>query len=159
MVFKMNQLEEDVIIAKLYEASQAGVQIDLIVRGICCLRPGIRGISDNIRVRSIIGRFLEHARIFYFKNAPPDQRIYAGSADIMRRNLYNRVEVVFPIIDPRLQRRVLRLLATDLSANVRTWELQPNGDYILVDCNDENARVDAQQIYLQNSFGLDIELQ
>jgi polyphosphate kinase len=159
MVFKMNQLEEDVIIAKLYEASQAGVQIDLIVRGICCLRPGIQGISDNIRVRSIIGRFLEHARIFYFKNAPPDQRIYAGSADIMRRNLYNRVEVVFPIIDPRLQRRVLRLLATDLSANVRTWELQPNGDYTLVDCNDENARVDAQQIYLQNSFGLDIELQ
>jgi polyphosphate kinase len=159
IVFKMNQLEEDVIIAKLYEASQAGVQIDLIVRGICCLRPGIQGISDNIRVRSIIGRFLEHARIFYFKNAPPDQRIYAGSADIMRRNLYNRVEVVFPIIDPRLQRRVLRLLATDLSSNVRTWELQPNGDYTLVDCDDENALVDAQQIYLQSSFGRDIELQ
>ncbi|MBE0688849.1 MAG: polyphosphate kinase 1, partial [Anaerolineae bacterium] len=99
LVFKMNQLEEDKTIRKLYQASRAGVQIDLIVRGLCCLRPGLPGMSENIRVRSIIGRYLEHSRIFYFQNAPVEQRVYMGSADLMRRNLYNRVEVVFPVLD------------------------------------------------------------
>src|SRR5262245_27199109 len=90
MVLKINQLEDDAMVQKLYEASQAGVQVDLIIRGFSCLRPGIPGYSENIRIRGHVGRFLEHSRIFYFQNAPVDQRIYLGSADLMRRNLYNR---------------------------------------------------------------------
>src|SRR5690606_14875857 len=111
MILKMNQLEEDGMIQRLYRASQAGVQIDLIVRGLSCLRPGVPGVSDNIRVISHIGRYLEHSRIFYFQNAPDDQRIYMGSADLMRRNLLNRVEVVFPVLDTLLQKRIMRMLA------------------------------------------------
>ncbi|NJL57939.1 polyphosphate kinase 1, partial [bacterium] len=123
LIFKMNQLEEDHITRKLYEASQAGVKIDLIIRGLCCLRPGIPGVSENIRVISILGRFLEHGRIYYFHNAPEGQRLYCGSADMMRRNLLNRVETVFPILDPRLHQRVLRVLATDLRSNNTAWEM------------------------------------
>jgi polyphosphate kinase len=158
LVFKMNQLEEDVMIHKLYQASQAGVQVDLIVRGLCCLRPGVKGISENIRVRSILGRYLEHPRIYYFHNASPDQRIYCGSADLMRRNLYNRVEVVFPIIDPRLQRRIIRILATDLSANVRVWELQPDETYCYIQPAPDEPSIDNQYIFMQDSAGLDIDL-
>jgi polyphosphate kinase len=155
LIFKMNQLEEDVMIAKLYEASQAGVQVDLLVRGICCLRPGIPGLSDRIRVISILGRFLEHSRIFYFHNAPPDQRIYLGSADLMRRNLYNRVEVVFPVLDPALQHGVLRILATSLRDNVRAWELGSDDIYRRVVRREEEAPVDSQAAFMIDSFGLD----
>jgi polyphosphate kinase len=158
MVLKMNQLEEDVIIQRLYEASRAGVKIDLIVRGFCCLRPGLPGISENIRVRSILGRFLEHPRIYYFKNAPPDQQFYAGSADLMRRNLHNRVETVFPVLDPRLQARLLRMLATDLRANVRTWELQPDGAYRQLEPAPGEPVIDSQQIFIQDSSGLHVDL-
>ncbi|MDX1995617.1 MAG: polyphosphate kinase 1 [bacterium] len=156
LIFKMNQLEEDVLIEKMYEASNAGVQIDLIIRGLCCLRPGIPGVSENIRVRSIIGRFLEHTRIYYFQNAPENQRLYAGSADLMRRNLYNRVETVFPILDPRLQRRVMRILATDLRSNHTTWALKPDGTYARIERGEDEPLIDSQMAYMQDSAGLDL---
>jgi polyphosphate kinase len=154
LIFKMNQLEEDVMIAKLYQASQAGVQVDLLVRGICCLRPGIPGLSENIRVSSIVGRFLEHSRIFYFQNAPADRRVYLGSADIMRRNLYNRVEVVFPVMDEWLQRKVLRVLATQLKDTRNAWELLPNDTYCRV-AEPGDPSIDSQSIFMHDSFGLD----
>lgn len=155
LIFKMNQLEEDMIIRKLYEASQAGVQIDLIVRGICCLRPGIPGVSENIRVRSIVGRFLEHSRIFYFHNAPADKRVYLGSADMMRRNLYNRVEVVFPILDERIQRQVLQVLASNLADNQDSWVLGPDGEYQRLEAASEAERLRSQTVFMQDSFGID----
>ena len=154
LVFKMNQLEEDVMIQKLYEASQAGVQIDLIVRGFSCLVPGVPGVSENIRLRSILGRFLEHPRIFYFHNAPDDQRLYAGSADLMRRNLYNRVEVVFPIMNKALQKRVVRVLATDLQANAHVWQLGPDKTYTRVAAEAGESVFDSQEFFIKDSFGL-----
>ncbi|MFW5696536.1 MAG: polyphosphate kinase 1 [Phototrophicaceae bacterium] len=158
LVFKMNQLEEELIIQKLYEASRAGVRINLIVRGLCCLRAGVPGFSDNIRVVSILGRFLEHPRIYYFQNAPEDQQLYAGSADLMRRNLYNRVETVYPILDPRLRQRVLRILATDLCNNALAWEMQPDGTYARITRSPEDDIIDSQYIFMQDSSGLDIDL-
>jgi len=158
LIFKMNQLEEDVIIMKLYEASQAGVKINLIVRGMCCLRPGVAGLSENIKVRSILGRYLEHTRIYYFHNAPPDQRMYAGSADMMRRNLYNRVETVFPIMDSRLQRKTLRILATDLRANVLTWELREDKEYYPIIPKKHALLIETQLIFMQEPAGLDVEV-
>ncbi|MFW5692139.1 MAG: polyphosphate kinase 1 [Chloroflexota bacterium] len=158
LVFKMNQLEEDVMIQKLYQASNAGVRIDLIVRGLCCLKAGMPGMSEHIRVRSILGRFLEHPRIYYFKNAPEDQQLYAGSADLMRRNLYNRVETVYPILDPRLRRKALRILATDLRCNTLAWEMQPDGSYARVQPGPDEPLIDSQYIFMQDSAGLDIPL-
>lgn len=155
LIFKMNQLEEDVMIQKLYEASQAGVQVDLIIRGLCCLRPGIPGVSENIRVKSIVARFLEHSRIYYFQNAPEHQQIYMGSADLMRRNLLNRVEVIFPILDPRIRWRALRLLQTNLLDVRNSWELISDEQYIrLWDGQDMNA-FNAQAAFMNNSFGID----
>lgn len=156
LIFKMNQLEEDTIIQKLYQASQAGVQIDLIIRGLCCLLPGVPGMSENIRVRSNIGRFLEHARIYYFQNAPEPACLYMGSADLMRRNLYNRVETVFPITDTRLQRRVLRVLANDLRSNVNAWELRSDGQYHRITPQDDETPFNSQEAFMKDSFGLDI---
>jgi polyphosphate kinase len=158
LVFKMNQLEEDLIIRKLYQASQAGVQIDLIVRGICCLRPGIPGLSDNIQVRSILGRYLEHARIYYFHNAPVNRRIYAGSADLMRRNLFNRVETIFPVLDHRLQRKLMRILATELRSNVGVWILQPDGTYNPLPLSPDEDPIQSQLIFMRDSAGLDVDL-
>jgi len=157
MILKMNQLEEDILIQKLYEASQANVQIDLLVRGICCLRPGLPGLSENIRVRSVVGRYLEHSRIFYFQNAPPENRLYLGSADLMRRNLYNRVEVVFPVLDERIQRQVLRILHTSLRDNHNAWELLPDDTYVRVQPAPDEPVIDSQQIFMQDSYGLDEE--
>ena len=154
LVFKMNQLEEDVMIRKLYQASQAGVQVDLIVRGLCCLRPGLPGVSENIHVRSIVGRYLEHSRVFYFQNARPDQRVYLGSADLMRRNLYNRVEVVFPVLDVRLQEQAMRMLATCLADNTQAWELLPDGQYHRLRPGIDEAAVSAQDIFMQESMGI-----
>src|ERR1041385_6479666 len=105
IIAKMNALLDKNVIAALYRASQAGVEIDLLIRGMCALRPGIRGISDHIRVRSIVGRLLEHSRIFYFANGGEEQ-VYLASADWMPRNLYERVEVMFPVKDPMLCNRV-----------------------------------------------------
>ena len=129
IIAKMNSLVVTDLIDALYEASQAGVQIDLIVRGICCLRPGVPGLSDNIRVRSIVGRFLEHSRLFYFENACQPE-IYVGSADWMPRNLFKRVEVVFPIEDGNLRELLLkRLLAVQLADNVKARLLEPDGTH------------------------------
>lgn len=154
LIFKMNQLEEDHMIEKLYEASQAGVQVDLIVRGLCCLRPGIPGLSENITVKSIVGRYLEHSRIYYFRNAPERQQLYMGSADLMRRNLLNRVEVVFPILDPRIQWRVLRILQTDIEDIKNSWLLQNDGQYQRLWDREDLAAFDSHVHYMTNSYGL-----
>ncbi len=154
LIFKMNQLEEDSVIQKLYLASQAGVKIDLIVRGLCCLRPGLRGLSDNITVKSIVGRYLEHSRIYYFRNAPPEQQLYMGSADLMRRNLLNRVEVVFPILDPRIQWRALRILQTDLRDIKNSWVLRSDCTYQRLWQPSDQTAFDSHAAFMKDSFGV-----
>ena len=132
IIAKMNSLTEPRIIQALYEASQAGVKVDLIIRGICCLRPGISGVSDNITVKSIIGRFLEHTRIFYFHNNG-DEKIYCSSADWMDRNFFKRVEACFPIEEQRHKNRVLKEgLLSYLADNTQAWLLQSDGSYTRV---------------------------
>jgi polyphosphate kinase len=129
IVAKMNALLEPRVIAALYEASQAGVQIDLIVRGVCALKPGIPGLSENIRVRSVIGRLLEHHRIFYFLNGGQED-VWLASADWMDRNFFRRIETGFPLLDPKLKRRVINEgLKPYLKDNTRAWEMQPDGAY------------------------------
>jgi polyphosphate kinase len=126
---KMNALIEPTIIEALYRASQAGVPIDLVVRGMCALKPGVPGLSENIRVRSIVGRFLEHSRIFYFL-AGGAHRTYCASADWMQRNFFGRVEVCFPVEEPRLRERVVEEgIATYLEDDSQAWCLQPDGSY------------------------------
>ena len=125
---KMNSLCDQEIIAALYEASVAGVQIDLIVRGICCLKVGIPGVSENIRVRSIVGNFLEHSRIFYFYNNG-NEELYMGSADWMPRNLDRRVEIIFPVLDPKLQKKVRHILQVELEDNTKAHLLTADGTY------------------------------
>ncbi len=128
IIAKMNALLDKNIITALYSASQAGVNIDLIVRGICALRPGVRGVSDRIRVRSIVGRFLEHSRIYYFANGG-EEDVYLGSADWMPRNLYERVEVIFPVKDELLRERVRQeILEAYLADNVKSRVLQKDGN-------------------------------
>jgi polyphosphate kinase len=129
IVAKMNALVDPQTIANLYQASQAGVSIDLIVRGMCCLRPGLPGVSENIRVISIIGRFLEHSRIYYFHNGG-DEKIFIGSADWMTRNLDRRVEVITPIEDPEISKDLQEILGIMLSDNRQAWDMQPDGQYI-----------------------------
>jgi polyphosphate kinase len=129
IIAKMNALLEPRVIAALYEASQAGVRIDLIVRGVCALRPGVPGLSDNIRVRSVVGRFLEHSRIFYFRNLGEEQ-VYLSSADWMDRNFFRRIESCFPILDPKLKKRVIQEgLRPYLRDNLQAWEMQPDGSF------------------------------
>jgi len=130
IIAKMNALLDKTIVQALYRASQAGVKIDLIVRGICALRPGVRGVSDNIRVRSIVGRFLEHSRIFYFANGG-EEEIYMGSADWMPRNLYERVEVLVPLRDEMLRERVRHeILDAYLADNRKARILLKDATYI-----------------------------
>lgn len=132
IIGKMNSLEERKVVRALYRASQAGVQIDLIVRGFCTLRPGVPGLSDNIRVISIIGRFLEHSRIFYFRNgaaAPVDGEFYIGSADWMYRNLLARVEAIVPIEQPALRARLWQIVQIMLGDRRQAWDLAPDGSY------------------------------
>ncbi|MDQ6992011.1 MAG: polyphosphate kinase 1 [Mariprofundus sp.] len=129
IIAKINGLEEPEIIKALYRASQAGVKIDLIVRGICCLRPGIKGVSENIRVRTVLGRFLEHSRVYYFYNGG-ETEIMCASADWMGRNLLRRVETCFPVRDPKLAREVLSLgLRPFLNDNTASWNLRQDGRY------------------------------
>ena len=126
---KMNALLEPEVIDALYKASQAGVRVDLIVRGVCALRPGVKGLSENIRVRSIIGRFLEHTRIFEFKGAG-QTHVYLSSADWMDRNFFRRIELCFPLLDPKVRRRaVAEGLKPYLEDNVQAWDMQPDGSF------------------------------
>ena len=151
IIAKMNAIVDPEIIEALYDASRAGVQIDLIVRGICCLRPGVEGVSDHIRVISIVGRFLEHSRVFYFRNAG-EEEFYFGSADWMPRNFDRRVEAVAPVEDPDLHERLRSLLDTCLNDNRQAWDLQPDGSYVQRHPNGEPEH-SAQAMFLQNSWG------
>ncbi len=147
IIAKMNSLLDRNIVRELYRASQAGVQIDLIVRGICGLRPGVRGISDRITVRSIVGRFLEHSRIFYFANGG-DEEVFLGSADWMPRNLLERVEVLFPIKDPMLKQRVRgEILEAYLADNTEARILQPDGRYVYADRVTSRSRSSKRGVY------------
>jgi polyphosphate kinase len=129
LIFKINSLADKNIIDLLYQASQAGVKIDLLVREICCLRPGVEGLSENIRVKSIVGRFLEHSRIYYFHNGGQEE-LYLGSADLMTRNLSRRVEVLFPVEDPdHIQYLRDDVLQNYLRETQRAWVMQPDGKY------------------------------
>jgi polyphosphate kinase len=129
IIAKMNALVDPEIIAALYKASQAGVKIDLIIRGVCCLRPGIKDVSENISVRSIVGRFLEHTRVYYFHNEG-DELVFCSSADWMTRNLHYRVEVCFPIEEKRTSDTVIEYgLLSYLSDNTQAWILQSDGSY------------------------------
>ena len=132
IIAKVNSLVDEEIIGALYEASQAGVEIDLIVRGICCLRPGVPGLSESIRVRSIIGRFLEHSRIFYYHNDGQDD-LFLASADWMPRNLDRRVEIMFPIEDEDVRARIMNVLKIQLADTDRSRIMQPDGSYLRVD--------------------------
>ncbi|MCI5837088.1 MAG: polyphosphate kinase 1 [Veillonellaceae bacterium] len=145
MKLKMNSLLDKEIILKLYEASQAGVSIDCVVRGICVLKPGIPGVSENIRVRSIIGRFLEHSRIFWFLNGGRDE-VYISSADWMPRNLNDRVELMIPVEEERHRERLLRMLDTELADNQKAHRMNPDGTYTKTKA--ETDRLSAQQAFL-----------
>jgi len=129
IIAKMNALADPDIIIALYRASQAGVQIDLVIRGMCCLRPGIKGVSQNIRVISVIGRFLEHSRIFYFHNQGQAE-VLIGSADWRPRNLDRRVEAVVPVEDPEIALHLKKILDVMLADNRQAWELQLDGTYV-----------------------------
>ena len=153
IIAKMNSLLDKNVVQELYRASQAGVQVDLIVRGICSLNPGIRGISDRIRVRSIVGRFLEHSRIYYFQNAG-EEEIYLGSADWMPRNLHERVEVVFPLRDSLLRDRVKNeILAAYLADNVKARSLQRGGSYIRDSAKGKTAPFSSQEFLIDAAEG------
>jgi polyphosphate kinase len=147
IIAKMNSLLEPEIIETLYEASQAGVEIELIVRGVCALRPGVKGLSEKIRVRSVIGRFLEHHRIFHF-HADGEDKLYLSSADWMERNFFRRIEVAFPILDAKLKRRVIKEgLRAYLLDNCQSWEMSSDGQYKMVRTK-RTARACAQEILL-----------
>jgi polyphosphate kinase len=146
IIAKMNSLLEPEIITALYEASAAGVTVDLIVRGVCSLRPGVKGLSENIRVRSVIGRFLEHHRIFYF-HANGKQNIYLSSADWMERNFFRRIEISFPVLEPKLKQRVLKEgLKPYLADNSQAWEMNGNGEYRIKAT--KRSRISAQDLLL-----------
>jgi polyphosphate kinase len=143
IIAKLNALVEPEVIRALYEASCAGVRIDLIVRGICCLRPGIPGVSENIRVRSIVGRFLEHSRAYYFANGG-NEEVYCASADWMDRNFFRRIEIMYPILDGRLKARLIADLDTYLIDNTQAWTLMPDGSYRLLEPENDEPAVSAQ---------------
>ncbi|GAB4528994.1 MAG: polyphosphate kinase 1 [Pleurocapsa sp.] len=148
IVAKMNSLVDTQVIQTLYKASQAGVEIDLIVRGICCLRPGMPEVSKNIRVISIIGRFLEHSRIFYFNNDAQEE-IYIGSADWMTRNLSRRVEAVTPIESPEIFKDLQEILGVMLSDNRKAWELQSNGSFVQRQPQKDEAVRSSHDIFME----------
>ncbi len=150
IIAKMNALVEESIILELYEASQAGVKIDLIVRGACTLRPGVPGLSENIRIRSIIGRFLEHSRIYYFRNELKHD-VYLSSSDWMGRNLFRRIEVAFPVLTRSLKKRVIAEgLRPYMKDNTNAWELEPDGTYHLAKSRRKHQPFGAQQFLMQS---------
>ena len=147
LIFKMNALEDPKMIRLLYRASQAGVQVDLLVRGLCCLRPLVSGFSENIRVTSIVGRFLEHSRVYYFRNGG-EEEIYLGSADLMRRNLSHRVEIIFPVSNPKLLRRLKDVLTVQLADEKKSHHLQSDGRYIRSSKSGQTDALDSQLRFL-----------
>jgi polyphosphate kinase len=151
MILKINALEDGEIIRLLYQASQAGVRVDLLVRGICCLRPGVAGLSENIRVTSVVGRFLEHSRMYYFRNDGREE-LYLGSADMMGRNLNHRVELIFPVEDKRLVARLRRdILSTYLDDNRNARRMQADGTFTWEKSGE--PAVDSQAHFLSQSRG------
>ena len=148
IIAKINALVEPEVIRALYEASMAGVLIDLVVRGVCCLRPGIPGVSDNIRVRSIVGRFLEHSRCYYFHNNGQEE-VFCASADWMDRNLFRRIEIMFPIRDASLRTRLMGDLDTALADNTQSWELRPDGSYVKIAPGEGEEHVSVQTALLR----------
>ena len=152
LIFKMNSLVDPQVINALYRASQAGVRIDLIIRGICCLRPGVEGISETIHVRSLVGRFLEHSRVYYFRNGG-DEEILLGSADMMQRNLDHRVETLFPIEDSVLREAIHeRLLKSELADTVNARELMSDGSYVRVQPAEGEPPFDCQNWFISHSL-------
>jgi len=148
IIVKVNSLVEPTMISAFYRASMAGVKVDLIIRGICCLKPGISGLSENIHVRSIIGRFLEHTRIYYFENND-DPEIWAASADLMKRNLLRRVEACFPIESKQLRQQIIDDLNLYLSDNVQAWSLSSDGRYQRIKQHKNEAIICAQSMLLE----------
>jgi polyphosphate kinase len=151
IIVKLNALVESQIIETLYAASRSGVRIDLIVRGVCALRPGIPGVSENITVRSVIGRFLEHSRVYWFENAG-DPELYLASADWMERNFFRRVEIAFPVLRKQLRERITKDLEIYLADNTNAWELRPDGTYTRVAAGNASAS-DAQASLLEHFAG------
>jgi polyphosphate kinase len=153
IIAKMNALVDREIIEALYRASQAGVKIDLIIRGICCLRPGLEGVSENISVRSIVGRFLEHSRIFYFENAG-EPKIFVGSADWMPRNFFRRIEVLFPIEEPAMRTRIIdQILGAQLADTAKAWLLGPDAVYSRPAAARESDRRSSQVDFMALALG------
>ncbi|MEC9413543.1 MAG: polyphosphate kinase 1 [Pseudomonadota bacterium] len=148
IIVKVNAVVEQEMIQAFYRASMAGVKVDLIVRGICCLKPGVEGLSENIQVRSIIGRFLEHTRVFYFENQGSPE-IWAGSADLMKRNLLRRVETCFPIESKKLRNRIMEDLELYLTDNTQAWILNADGRYHRVDKEESAPQISAQTTLLE----------
>jgi polyphosphate kinase len=146
VIAKVNSLIDPEVIEELYRASQAGVQIDLLVRGMCSLRPGVAGISERIRVLSIVDRYLEHARVFYFQNGGEPVYLLA-SADWMQRNFDRRVEIAFPIIEPALQNRLKEILETQLADNVKGWWMQSDGNYLRARTTDGTPLRSQERLY------------
>lgn len=151
IVAKMNSLTDKIIIMKLYEASRAGVKVDLIVRGICCLRPGIPGVSENIRVRSIVGRLLEHSRVYYF-HQNGKEKTFLSSADMMTRNLNNRIEILFPVLDKHIKAQVWDILDIALKDNVKAREQDENGHYGYVRRIEGQAVIDSQMELFKRAY-------
>jgi polyphosphate kinase len=153
LIFKMNSLVDRRLIRAMYRASQAGVRIELLVRGICCLRPGCPGVSDNITVTSIVGRFLEHSRVYYFRNGG-NEEVYVGSADLMPRNIDHRVEVLYPVEDPRMVRRLRdEVLAVYLADNVKARHMQSDGTYVRSK-SDGKRPINSQELLLSGKIRL-----
>jgi polyphosphate kinase len=145
IAWKLNALVDKEIIKALYQASRAGVKIDLNVRGLCCLKPGIKGVSENIQVRSIVGRFLEHARIYYFYNGGKEE-VLLGSSDMMPRNLNRRVEDLFPVPDEKIKQSIIKnMLDVHLADNVKARELLPDGTYRPVKIKEGEKKMNSQQ--------------
>ena len=151
IIMKLNSLTDSTIIQEIYKASQAGVQIDLIVRGMCCLRPNLPGVSENIRVVSIIGRFLEHSRVYYFANSEP--QLFCGSADMMERNLKHRIEIAFPVGSKKLRNRIMDELTVYLDDNTHSWQLQKSGEYVLRQPAESEELQSAQAVLLEKFSG------
>jgi polyphosphate kinase len=152
IIVKLNALVDPQIIEALYRASRSGVRIDLMIRGVCAVRPGIPGVSDNIRVLSVVGRFLEHSRAYWFENDGSPE-LYLSSADWMERNFFRRVEIAFPVLHTDHRKRIFKDLETLLSDNTNAWELQADGTYARLNSN-QSPPVDAQELLLERYAGL-----